>query len=189
MGATASTSRNSSSAIVAQASAKGQQISQEDVCKVLMPVYYTSAPLEPDEKEKLMKSWKLISSGQAPEFWRLKKVDPEHTPCISPVHFFGQRFINRFLEIHPAVDGMFNRNAEKQGPLFYRMIAFTVAALDDETKFESNFTTIARAHNRMGVRAVECKFCFGYGTLLVDANLFQCVQMASSASACSGLFV
>lgn len=137
--------------------AQGRQINEAELIKVLMPIYYTSDPILPIEQEKAVKSWKLIASGQAAEFYRLKKADPVEITCQTPMEFFGNRLVKRFIEVHPVVQHMFNKNTLKQGTLFFRMIAFTMAALDDESKFDSQFITLAKTHNRMGIRAVECK--------------------------------
>mmetsp|Transcript_3085 Transcript_3085/g.2065 ORF Transcript_3085/g.2065 Transcript_3085/m.2065 type:complete len:265 (+) Transcript_3085:38-832(+) len=133
----------------------GRSINEEELCKVLMPIYYTSEPITVVEQEKAVRAWKVIASGQAAEFYRLKKADPVNVTCQTPMEFFGNRLVKRFIEVHPVVKHMFNKNTLKQGTLFFRMIAFTISALDDESKFDSQFVTLAKTHNRMGIRAVE----------------------------------
>lgn len=137
---------------------QGRVVSEEDLVKALMPIYYTKDLISPAEQEKVVKSWKIIASGQAAEFYRLKKADPDHVTGQTPMEFFGFSLVRRFIEVHPVVQHMFNKNIVKQGTLFFRMIAFTIAALDDESKFDSQFVQLAKTHNRMGIRAVECKF-------------------------------
>eukprot|EP01033_Poteriospumella_lacustris_P011176 gene11176-biopygen5024 len=122
---------------------------------VLMPIYFIEDPITEVEKDKAVRSWRMIASGQAAEYYRLKKVDPVNTPCATPMEFFGNRFIQRFLEVHPIAAPMFSKSSMKQGTLFFRMVAFTIAALDDDSKFDSQFVTLAKSHNRMGIRAVE----------------------------------
>eukprot|EP01039_Chlorochromonas_danica_P015028 gene15028-17623_t len=134
---------------------QGRVVSEEDLVKALMPIYYTKDPISPAEQEKVVKSWKIIASGQAAEFYRLKKADPDHVTGQTPMEFFGFSLVRRFIEVHPVVQHMFNKNVVKQGTLFFRMIAFTIAALDDESKFDSQFVQLAKTHNRMGIRAVE----------------------------------
>jgi serine/threonine-protein kinase RIO1 len=135
----------------------GRNQSIEELSSVLMPIYYVEEPITTEEKEKAIRSWKLVASGQAAEFYRLKKADPVNIPCSSPMEFFGNRFIQRFFEVHPIAAPMFSKTSMKQGTLFFRMIAFTIAALDNDAKFDSQFVTLAKSHNRMGIRAVECK--------------------------------
>lgn len=128
--------------------------------KIIMPIYFTEDSISEDEREKVTKSWKSIATGQAAEFYRLKKSDPTNVPCATPMEFFGNRFVKRFFEVHPVAKPMFSKTSMKQGSLFFRMIAFTVAALDDDSKFESQFIALAKSHNRMGIRSVECKRLF-----------------------------
>lgn len=137
----------------------GRSIPEDVLVKVVMPIYYTTEPITEHEQEKAVKSWKSIAGGQAAEFYRLKKADPARVTSQTPMEFFGHQLVARFIEVHPIVKHMFSKNVVKQGSLFFRMIAFTIAALDDESKFDSQFVTLARTHNRMGIRAVECKCC------------------------------
>lgn len=136
----------------------GRSIPEDVLVKVVMPIYYTTERITEHEQEKAVKSWKSIAGGQAAEFYRLKKADPVKVTSQTPMEFFGHQLVARFIEVHPVVKHMFSKNVVKQGSLFFRMIAFTIAALDDDSKFDSQFVTLARTHNRMGIRAVECKF-------------------------------
>lgn len=156
MGGSASTQVNAAITVVNHTSPNN---SKELMVSLLMPIYYTSSPLLPHEKERAMKAWKLVASGLAPEFHRRKREDPENTPCASPPEFFGKRLVARFISVHPVSQQMFSNTTTKQGTLFYRMIAFIMSALEDTEadKFDGHFTMLARTHNRMGVRAVECK--------------------------------
>ncbi len=126
------------------------------VAKLLLPIYYTDALLEDHEKDKAIKSWKQIASGRTDEFLRLKKLHPD-MPETTSVDYFGNVFSERFVEVHPLSKPMFTKSPKRQASVFFRMIAFTVASLDDGEKFEKTFLTMANAHNRIGVRAVECK--------------------------------
>ena len=168
----------------------GNARSIEELSNVLMPIYFIEEPISNEEKEKAVRSWKMIASGQAAEFYRLKKADPANVPCSTPMEFFGNRFIQRFFEVHPIAAPMFSKTSMKQGTLFFRMISFTIAALDDDSKFDSQFVTLAKSHNRMGIRAVECTLLYVPYFLchfLCRMKLTgSCFQMASSANVCFG---
>jgi hypothetical protein len=114
----------------------------------------------PHEKERALKSWRLISNGQASEFFRLKKADPENIPCKTPMEFFGNRFYRRLLEVHPTCQSMFAKTTMKQGSLLLRMISFVINTMEeeDESKFIKSMESLAHSHNKIGVKAVECKF-------------------------------
>lgn len=152
MGGSASTQIGTAGSI----KAKQRSIDEERMVELLMPIYYTSVPLLQFEKDKAIKAWKLISGGLAPEFYRLKKNDPANVPCKTPMEFFGNQLVKRFISVHPVCQHMFSNTTLKQGTLFFRMISFVIATLEDEEKFDSHFAMLARTHNRMGVRAVEC---------------------------------
>eukprot|EP01033_Poteriospumella_lacustris_P008384 gene8384-biopygen3783 len=117
----------------------------------------------------------MIASGQAAEFYRLKKADPANVPCSTPMEFFGNRFIQRFFEVHPIAAPMFSKTSMKQGTLFFRMVSFTIAALDDDSKFDSQFVTLAKSHNRMGIRAVESDTALVYRFLFSDGIFGECL--------------
>jgi hypothetical protein len=136
--------------------AVGRKINEDELMRVLMPIYYLSDPITPFEQKQAVKAWKLVANGQAAEFYRLRKANPVEITCNTPMEFFGNRLVKRFIEVHPVVQHMFSKNTLKQGTLFFRMIAFTMSALDDDSKFDSQFVTLAKTHNRMGIRAVEC---------------------------------
>lgn len=155
MGSTASTQVSAAANVQ-----KKNNIDEAEMIKLLMPVYYTTAPLLPHEKEQAIKAWKMISSGLAPEFFRRKKYDPVNTPCTSPPEFFGKQLVKRFVNVHPISQPMFSNTTTKQGTLFFRMIAFVITALEDEEKFDNHFVMLAKGHNRLGVRAVECKSAY-----------------------------
>lgn len=157
MGGTASTQVGA--AISVQNKTK-KIVDQEGMINLLMPVYYTQAPLLDHEKASVLRSWKLIASGVAPEFHRRKKADPKNTPCTSPPEFFGKQLIKRFISVHPVSEQMFTNTTTKQGTLSFRMISFIISALEDEKKFDSHFVMLTKGHNRLGVRAVECKLPF-----------------------------
>lgn len=140
------------------AAAAMQKRTQEEVIAFVMPIYYSKAPLLPHEKEQAIKAWRYISAGQSPEFFRLKKEDPNNVPCKSPMEFFGNQFYRRLLEVHPTCRGLFTKSTMKQGQLLLRMISFAVSELDeDESKFIKTFQNLATCHNKIGVKACECK--------------------------------
>lgn len=154
MGGSASTN---ASEIAIQAMKKR---TEEEVIAFVMPIYYSKVPLLPEEKDKAIKAWKYISTGQSPEFFRLKKEDPNNVPCKSPMEFFGNQFYRRLLEVHPTCRGLFTKSTMKQGQLLLRMISFALSELDenDDAKFLKTFQNLASCHNKIGVKAVECEY-------------------------------
>lgn len=131
----------------------------DEIVEYILPIYYVKSPLRPHEKEKIKSSWNIIVTNRAQEFYRLKKDDPEHTPCHNPMEFFANRFYRRLIEVHPTCQVMFNKSTFKQGQLLMNMISLIVSALDtkDQVKFEGIIKSLAEGHNRIGVRSVDCK--------------------------------
>lgn len=149
------------SAALSVTSKNKKMIDKDGMVDLLMPIYYTSSPLLPHEREQAIKAWKLVANGLAPEFHRLKKQNADVVHETSPPEFFGNQLVKRFIAVHPVSQHMFSNTTTKQGTLFFRMISFLMSSLEDEERFESHFMMLARTHNRMGVRAVECKYlCF-----------------------------
>lgn len=133
-----------------------QKKTEAEIVAFVMPIYYSKVPLLPHEKEMATKAWKYISTGQAQEFYRLKREDPDNTPCKTPMEFFGNQFYRRLLEVHPTCRGIFTKSTLKQGELLLRMLSFAVSELnEDETKFNKTFHNLANCHNRIGVKACE----------------------------------
>ena len=125
-----------------------------------MPVYYTTQPLLPHEKERAIAAWKDISNNKSKEFYRLKKEHPEY-PCKTPMEFFGNQFFRRMIEVHPTSQGLFTKSTMKLGALLLRMISFTIQELDEpEEAFVKTFQNLAHCHNKLGVKACECKSVF-----------------------------
>lgn len=131
----------------------------EMLVQFMYPIYYNREVLTPLEKEKAIHSFRLISTNQAEEFYRLKQEDPGKVTCASPMEFFGNRFYKRLLEIHPTCQPLFGKSTLKQGSLLFRMMTLVVSDLEapDEEKFKKTFEAIAHSHNRIGVRSAECK--------------------------------
>ena len=137
-----------------------QKRTEEEVITFVMPIYYSKVALLPHEKEQAKNAWKYISTGQSPEFFRLKKEDPNNVPCKTPMEFFGNQFYRRLLEVHPTCRGLFTKSTMKQGQMLLRMISFALGELDeeDDAKFLKTFQNLAHCHNKIGVKACECTF-------------------------------
>eukprot|EP00981_Chlorochromonas_danica_P000312 scaffold78_cov203-Ochromonas_danica.AAC.5 len=130
---------------------------EEEVKYFLMPVYYTTAPLLPHEKELAVKAWKEIANARAKEFWRVKNLDPEAVTCKTPMEYFGNQFFLRLFDTHPTCRGLFSKGSMREGQALLRMISFIISEIDNEEKLEKNLIALAHSHNKLGVKAVECQ--------------------------------
>ena len=135
--------------------------SVDEIVRFILPIYHVKVPLLPYEREKLVKSWKLLTNNHATEFYRMKKEDPVNTPCSTPMEYFANRFYRRLVEIHPTCQPMFSKSSAKQGRLLMNMFSLIVGEVEEDSqeKFKKTLQTLATCHNRVGVRAAECKSC------------------------------
>lgn len=145
-------------------SGKNDAATEKELIELLYPIYYNIEPITAHEKQKAIESFHLISGNQSEEFYRMKKEDPTTITCNSPMEFFGNRFYKRLIEIHPTCQPLFAKSTMKQGTLLLRMMSLVVADLQnpDPEKFKKTFEAIANSHNRIGVRAAECKYLLSY---------------------------
>jgi hemoglobin-like flavoprotein len=75
------------------------------------------------------------------------------------MEYWANRFIKRLVEIHPTCQSMFSKTSAKQGRLLMNMISLLIEEVEEESqeKFKKTLQTLAHCHNRVGVRAAECK--------------------------------
>lgn len=136
------------------ASGISENASESNITLMLMPIYFTSEPIQPDEKEAALEAWRILSCDESVEFKRMKKEDPK-LPCDTCVEYFGQEFYRRLLKVHPTCQPMFTKSTLHQGQLLSRMIGFMVTLMENESLVQRELLKLAERHNRIGVRAVE----------------------------------
>eukprot|EP01039_Chlorochromonas_danica_P006262 gene6262-6903_t len=141
--------------ILPEALAVGQaKLSFDQILAFVTPIYYTTQPLLPFEKEVVIKTWKDIINCRAAEFWKKKKEDPT-IPCKSPPQYFGNQFFLRLLEVHPTCKGLFTGGTMSRGETFVKMISFIIDKLGDDDRLARTLETLINSHCRMGVRSME----------------------------------
>lgn len=134
-----------------------QRLTTDQWIQYCMPVYYTKQALSPEEKDKLFSTWKLVRMNQAPGYHRLKREEPDNTPCNSSMEYFANRLTVRLIDVHPSARALFSKSTLKQGTLVMNMISFLLSVMEDEEKFRKHLQMLAASHCRLGVRAAECK--------------------------------
>lgn len=129
--------------------------SEEDIVRLMMPVYYNEEPITQDELDIAHNSWKLILNNTSPEFMARKK-DPSFTfpTCIM---YFYNSFYDRLFDIHPLAKDLF-KDMRSQGKFLVKMISLALSEKSDPVKYEKTLAKLAEIHNERGVKAVECKF-------------------------------
>lgn len=127
---------------------------EEEIVKLMMPVYYNENPITPTEKELAENCWKMILNDTSPEFIS-KKKNPNfpHPACI--VYFYNA-FYARLFDIHPLARNLF-KDVRSQGKFLVKMISLSMTEDADPAKYSSTLVQLAEVHNERGVKAVECE--------------------------------
>ena len=158
MGGSASTAQNP----VTQHQPKGNEpISKErinEIVKFILPLYYTKIPLQPGEKDRAEKSWKMIINNQCPHFNELKIDHPTMNQDQLCMDYFFDVFYNRMFDIHPSCRGLFHRSINKQGSFFGRMFSLLLDEIEEPEKFNKTLANLTHLHNKIGIKAFECKY-------------------------------
>jgi len=155
MGASPSTSAQSLININNKNNANDKPLlrSEEDVVKLMLPVYYTPHSIDAKERKLAVDSWNLIITAQSPEYLARKKT-PEF-PYASCLTFFYESFFSRLFDIHPMCRPLFRKGTQSQGAFIVKMISLALSELEDPEKFEKALITLAQVHYHRGVKAVE----------------------------------
>lgn len=128
---------------------------EKDIIRLMMPVYYNESALSADEIEAAKHCWSMIMNDSAPEYNRLKKLDPKF-PHSSAIVYFYNSFYTRLFDIHPLAKELF-RDKNTQGKFLVKMISLAMSEDEDRSKYELTLVKLAEVHNDRGVKAVECK--------------------------------
>lgn len=127
--------------------------SEEEVIRLMLPVFYNSTPIDAKERKMAMDSWNLILDDQSPIF-RERKGKPDF-PYQSCVTFFYDSFYTRLFDIHPTCRHMFKSGMRAQGKFLVKMISLALSELDDPEQFDKNLVKLAEIHYERGVKSVE----------------------------------
>ncbi len=130
----------------------------DEIVGFLLPLYYTKQPFAPGEKDLAEKSWKMILNNQCPHFNQLKKTHPEMSQDQSCFDHFFDVFYGRMFDVHPSCRGLFHKTINKQGSFFGRWISLLFSEMDEPQKFYTSLANLTHLHNKIGVKAFECKF-------------------------------
>lgn len=143
-------------------------MSEEFAISLVLPLYYTKLPLTKEEVDGAVIAWKSIVNNRSPYFHKLKKEKLEvgeifpHQVCSE---YFAELFYSRLFDVHPHSRGLFRDSKMKMRLYFMSSISAIIDALvEDQDRFLSSLRNMAKVHNRIGVKAVECKLLRFYST-------------------------
>lgn len=135
--------------------ARKLQKSEEDIVKLMLPVYFISIPIEFNERSLASETWHMILEDKSPEF--LEKRGTTGFSYPSCATFFYDTFYTRLFDIHPMSRCLFKNGMRSQGRFLVQMISLSLSELADPVKFDKTLTKLAEVHYQRGVKAVECK--------------------------------
>ena len=123
---------------------------------LVMPIYYTKGTPTVEEKEAALKVWKMISSNKAPNYLAQKQSNPNfnYTLCSE---FFYDIFFDRLNDVHPGARALFSKSGQRMRQYFLASITMLLSLMDDADKFSRTLQHLAQVHNKIGVKAIECK--------------------------------
>jgi len=147
----------------------------QEIIKFVMPVYYTKAELSAEEAEEANKVWKMIINNRSTHFNKLKKDDPVTYHHNTVVEYFYEVFYSRQFDVHPTSKPLFKRPINKQGSFLLRIISMLLAEIEDPEKFHKTLINLTNLHNKIGVKAYECKLIKLHIVLQSCLCLFLCV--------------
>lgn len=131
---------------------------QQEVVKLMMPVYYTPETIDATERKYAVDSWNLIVTARSPEYLAQKSSpDFQYGSCIT---FFYDSFYKRLFDIHPMCRQLFRKGMQSQGTFLVKMISLSLSELEDPNKFDKTLIKLAEVHFQRGVKAIECKYSY-----------------------------
>jgi hypothetical protein len=139
--------------------------SEEEVVKLMMPVYYNELLITDEEYALAHACWGLILNDTSPEFLeRRRSTSFTHQTCIM---FFYNVFYARLFDIHPLAKDLF-KDVQSQGKFLVKMISLSLSEKNDSAQFKKTLQKLAEVHNERGVKATECKHAILYDKLIDD---------------------
>jgi hypothetical protein len=173
MGGAPSTASSISSSFTRKRSALSPTLTsnEEEVVKLMFPVYYTPLNVTENENEIAAQLWTLILEDKSPIYMSRKENDPNfhHASCVS---FFYDAFYRRLFDIHPLCRPMFKSGIKGQGKFLVNMISFALSQFSNPNDYKRVLHSLAEGHAKKGVRAVECKNM----TIVVVFSLFLFIR-------------
>lgn len=132
----------------------GHSINVDMCVKLVMPLYYTTDPVTPDDLALAKKSWNLIVNDES-QAWLKAKQDPNFTEISCLSHFYTV-FYGRLFDVHPACKPLFKNNIQTQGKALAKIISFLLKDHSDHALLNSVLLDMADRHiHNYGVKAHE----------------------------------
>lgn len=135
------------------------QKGEEDIVKLMFPVYYAEGEITESEHALATKSWEMLLNDTAPQFL-LKKKNPDFV-YVNCIMYFYSLFYSRLFDVHPVAKGLF-KDVESQGKFLVKMISLSLSERSNKDTYQRTLVKLAEIHNERGVKATECKHQFHF---------------------------
>mmetsp|Transcript_7988 Transcript_7988/g.13277 ORF Transcript_7988/g.13277 Transcript_7988/m.13277 type:complete len:277 (-) Transcript_7988:1668-2498(-) len=129
----------------------------EDIVRVMMPVYYNSTELTEEQIKLIKGQWDMILKNTAPGYLQEKRENEGDDTKLfysSSVEFFYHEFYDRLFDIHPMAKDLFS-DAKSQGRFLVKMISLSLSESQGRDRYVKTLKKLAEIHNERGVKAIE----------------------------------
>jgi hypothetical protein len=110
--------------VQAASSAKSLHKSENEIVRLMYPVFYTPENISPEERKRALEIWQLVLDDKTPEFLDNKgKPDFPYTSCVT---FFYDSFYTRLFDIHPMCRQLFKNGMRSQGKFLVKVSCFGI---------------------------------------------------------------
>jgi hypothetical protein len=134
---------------------KSFNISETDVIKFIMPIYYTAEIINHEDILMASLSWQTVLNNLSPQFLDAKG-DSSFTYSSCVVYFYDS-FFTRLFDIHPQSKVLFNSGMKHQGKFLTKLINLSISEFSIKKKSDllKRFTEL---YDELGFQAAECKY-------------------------------
>lgn len=139
---------SSSINIIKRTRSDDQSPSEDELIQFLMPMYYTAEPLSTEERTAAAKSWDLILYDQC---HCINNAGVQGTTAADVLH---DVFFQRLFLVHPICQELFKIPMKMD---LVPTITAVLSLLDRPDGLERALKGMIHAHNKIGVKAAECK--------------------------------
>lgn len=127
----------------------------DPMVSLIMPLWYTKEPITPEELTAATECLKMIVTNTSAHFDKLKAAgEVQFETCME---LYAHTFYHRIWDVHPVSKTLFHGSIYRQGGFVTRFLSVALDHVTDEAKWQRLFVHLAEGHNKMGIKAVECK--------------------------------
>lgn len=135
-------------------------INEDFVVSMVRPVYYMKEEVTQDELNQATQVWKSILNNRSDFYLKFRQENKEKNLPTQELcaNYFADLFYERLFNVHARSIDLFSGTKMKMRVYFMGSITIILESLLEEPdKFHKMLSNLAKVHNRIGVKAMECK--------------------------------